>query len=399
MTEVRDHQVVVIGGGNGGISVAARLRRRGVDDIAVIEPRDRHVYQPLLSHVAGGVARLSETVRDQADVIPPGVTWIHDAVTAIDPESSTVQLGDGGRVRYGQLIVSPGIHHEWDAVPGAREARASGRVASHYDPAGAAALSPMLRDLRSGTVVFTQPDEPSSCPGAAQKPMYLACDYWRAHGVRDGIRVLFVTAKDSPSGMAHIDAELSRVIERYGIEVRYGSRVRAVDSTAGTLEIEGPHGSETVAFDVADIVPPQSAPPWLRNTGLAAHDDPGGFVEVDPRTLRHARYANVWSLGDAAGTRNAKSGGALRKQTYVVAENVAAAVRGEAPAQEYDGYTVCPYTVSRRSVVWAEFDEAGRPKPTIPFWRGMYRESRLSWVFDRHILPWVYWNLILTGRV
>ena len=29
----------------------------------------------------------------------------------------------------------------------------------------------------------------------------------------------------------------------------------------------------------------------------------------------------------------------------------------------------------------------------------MYRENRLSWIFDRHVLPWVYWNLILTGRV
>ena len=60
---------------------------------------------------------------------------------------------------------------------------------------------------------------------------------------------------------------------------------------------------------------------------------------------------------------------------------------------------MCPFTVSRSSVVWAEFDDHGAQKPTIPFFRGMYRESRLSWIADRHILPWVYWNLILTGRV
>ena len=72
---------------------------------------------------------------------------------------------------------------------------------------------------------------------------------------------------------------------------------------------------------------------------------------------------------------------------------------GKEPGQRYDGYTVCPFTVSRSTVVWAEFDDKGELKPTIPFWKPMYRENRLSWIFDRHVLPWVYWNLILTGRV
>ena len=79
------HRVVVIGGGNGGVSVAARLRRLGVDDIALIEPREQHLYKPLFSHVAGGTARASITVRPQRDVIPRGVRWVQDAVTAIDP--------------------------------------------------------------------------------------------------------------------------------------------------------------------------------------------------------------------------------------------------------------------------------------------------------------------------
>ena len=44
------------------------------------------------------------------------------------------------------------------------------------------------------------------------------------------------------------------------------------------------------------------------------------------------------------------------------------------------------------------FDRAGRLQPTIPFWRSLYRERRLSWIADRRILPWVYWHLILRGR-
>jgi sulfide:quinone oxidoreductase len=155
---------------------------------------------------------------------------------------------------------------------------------------------------------------------------------------------------------------------------------------------------ERIPYDVLNVEPPQSAPDWLKSSTLPAPGTEGGFVEVDPRTLRHTRYPNVWSLGDAAATTNSKSGGALRKQTLALAENLAAVLKGETPRTLYDGYSVCPFTVSRSTVVFAEFDDGYRLKPTIPFWRGLARERRLTWIFDRHILPWVYWHMILKGR-
>lgn len=114
--EAAPHSVVVIGGGNGGVSVAARLVRRGVRDIVLIEPRETHEYKPLFSHVAGGTARASETVRPQADVIAPHVEWIQDAVVSIDPDQSAVTLAGGERVSYEHLIVCPGIHYDLSLI-------------------------------------------------------------------------------------------------------------------------------------------------------------------------------------------------------------------------------------------------------------------------------------------
>lgn len=391
------HRVLVIGGGNGGISAAARLKRRGVDGIAVIEPREEHVYKPLFSHVAGGTARASSTVRAQRAVTPPGVEWIQDSVVSIDPESDSVVLSGGGRVTYEHLVICPGIQLDWQRVPGLAEAIETPAAASHYRYDLAAKASLLLRDLRHGAVVFTQPDDPASCAGAAQKPMYQACAYWRAIGVLDDIRVVMVVPGDRPFGVPAVADELDRVIAEYGIELRTNSELLEVDGAAKEVIIGGPDGAERLSYDVLNAVPPQSAPDWLKGSVLAA--DEGGFVEVDPRTLRSNRYPNVWALGDAAATTNSKCGGSLRKQTFVVAKNLAAVLRGEQPQSLYDGYAVCPFTVSRSTVVWAEFDDRNRLAPTIPFWKTMYRENRLAWIFDRHILPWVYWNLILTGRV
>ncbi|QHF24065.1 FAD-dependent oxidoreductase [Rathayibacter sp. VKM Ac-2804] len=410
------HDVLIIGGGNAGLSVAGRLRRYGVDDVAVIEPRETHLYQPMFSHVAGGTAPASKATRPQGSVTPKGVTWIRDRVEAIDPAAKSVTLASGRQVGYGDLVVCPGIQKDWDAVPGLAEAMASPVGVSNYEFDYARKASSVLRGVRSGTVVFTQPSGPGTCSGASQKPMYLACDYWREIGVLDDIHVVLVVPTPTMFGMPLIDAELERKVAEYGIDVRYSRELVSVDAEQRTVVIAGDdhrgaqlgvdHDAgqvgteqrETLSYDVLHAVPPQSAPDWLADTGLTAEAEVGGFVEVDPLTLRHPRHPEVWALGDAAATTNSKSGGALRQQTKTLAKNLVAARKGKPLPQVYNGYSVCPFVVSRSTVVFAEFDDRYRPKPTIPFWKGLAKERRLTFLADRYLLPWVYWNLILQGR-
>jgi sulfide:quinone oxidoreductase len=390
----RAHQVVVVGGGNGGLSVAGRLRRAGVTDIAVVEPSQTHYYKPLFSHIAGGTARASEAVRPQADVMPDGVGWIPDAVNAVDPQNRRVHLASGDTLRYDQLILSPGIRNDWDAVPGLDEAMNSPHGASNYDFALARKASQLLRSMRSGTVVFVQAPGPASCAGAAQKPMYQACAYWRAMNVLHDIHVVLLVPSPTIFGIPEIDAELQRSIDEYDIDVRTGTVLHEVDPDERTIVFGSDEGErQQLRYDLLMVEPPQKAPEWIRASGLADDD---GFVAVDPRTLRSTTHPDIWALGDAAGTANSKSGGALRKQTKVLAENLRAVVDGRDPASAYDGYGVCPFTVSRSTAVFAEFDDQLRLMPSL--WRSSYRESRMNWIIDRQIFPQVYWHMILQGR-
>ncbi|PYD00417.1 pyridine nucleotide-disulfide oxidoreductase [Microbacterium esteraromaticum] len=390
----RAHQVVVVGGGNGGLSVAGRLRRAGVTDIAVVEPSQTHYYKPLFSHIAGGTARASEAVRPQADVMPDGVEWIPDAVNAVDPQNRRVHLASGDTLRYDQLILSPGIRNDWEAVPGLEEAMTSPSAASNYDFALARKASHLLRSMRSGTVVFVQAPGPASCAGAAQKPMYQACAYWRAMNVLHDIHVVLLVPSPTIFGIPEIDAELQRSIDEYDIDVRTGTVLHEVDPDERTIVFGSDEGErQQLRYDLLMVEPPQKAPEWIRASGLADDD---GFVAVDPRTLRSTTHPDIWALGDAAGTANSKSGGALRKQTKVLAENLRAVVDGRDPTSAYDGYGVCPFTVSRSTAVFAEFDDQLRLMPSL--WRSSYRESRMNWIIDRQIFPQVYWHMILQGR-
>ncbi|WP_314323647.1 FAD/NAD(P)-binding oxidoreductase [Paenarthrobacter ilicis] len=395
----RRHDVLVIGGGNAGISLAARLKRYGVKDIGLIEPRDQHFYQPLFSHIAGGRASVKEAVRSQRSVIPRGIHWIQDTATDVDAQARTVTLGSGESVSYGNLVVCPGIQFQWEAVPGLAEAVHSPYGTSHYEFELAPKTWSLLSSLDVGTAIFTMPSGPVTCAGASQKPMYLACDHWKQAGVLDSIRVVMVQPYPSVFGVPHVDQELERKMAEYGIELRTNSELVSVDASNRTASIRhNPTGEvEELQYDVLNAVPPQSAPDWLKGTDLPAAGDDGGFVEVDPGTLRHPRYPEVWSLGDAAATTNSKSGGALRKQVKVLAKNLVAAQRGAALPERYNGYSVCPFTVSRDTVVFAEFDQDYNPMPSLP---GVptWKESKLSWVVDRVMFPQVYWRLILKGR-
>ena len=124
MAGPRHHDVLVVGGGNAGISLAAKLRRDGCRDVAVVEPKQVHEYRPLLSYVASGMATLDDLRRPQSDVIPRGVRWYPDTVVGIEPERSLgARLASGTSSTYSDLAVCPGSRVDWDAIPGARAGR------------------------------------------------------------------------------------------------------------------------------------------------------------------------------------------------------------------------------------------------------------------------------------
>ena len=148
------------------------------------------------------------------------------------------------------------------------------------------------------------------------------------------------------------------------------------------------------SFDMIHVCPPQRAPQIVRDSALA---DKAGWVEVDPATLQHPRFANVFGLGDACSAPNAKTAAAVRKQAPVVAENLLRALDGQAPRAVYDGYGSCPLTVERGKIVLAEFGYGGKILPTFPFLDGR-KPSRLAWFLKEKMLPTIYWRLMLRGH-
>lgn len=394
------HRVLIIGGGTAGITTAARLLRAGVTDIALLDPADTHWYQPLWTLVGGGRAPLDITRRPEASVMPKKVNWIREAATAVDPEARTVTTDAGRTIGYDYLVMATGMQLDWNKIPGLENSLEKGSVSSNYSHQYAPRTWELIKNLRSGTAVFTQPTGMIKCGGAPQKIAYLAADYWRQQGVLDRIRVVLVLPTPGMFGVPVWRRELEKVAARYGIEVRLNSEMTAVDSSAGrlTLADNAAGTEETIGFDMLHAVPPMSAPDWVKTSPLS-DGTPAGYVDVDKHSLQHTHYSNVFALGDVANVPTARTGAAVRKQAPTVVANMLAEMEGGRHVRKnYNGYTSCPLVTARNKMLLAEFDYDPKPVPSIPL-IDTTKERRDMWLLKRYGLPALYWHGMLKGRV
>lgn len=394
--------VVIVGAGAGGVSVAASLQSRQSNlSIAIIDPADIHYYQPGWTMVGGGVFEASETAKTMGSLIPNGVKWIKAAVAAFEPENDAVIL-DGCRVvKYNRLVVCPGLKLDWEAVEGLEETLGRNGVTSNYRYDLAPYTWQLVQDLKEGRALFTQPPMPIKCAGAPQKAMYLSGDAWFRNGRLKDIDIQFMNAGGVLFGVKDYVPALEHYVAKYGATLNYFHNLVSVDGPAktATFKVAKPETEPetvTVDFDMMHVCPPQVAPDFVRVSPLA---DAAGWVDVDQSTLRHKSYENIWSLGDVMNAPNAKTAAAARKQAPTVAENIVADIAGRSPTAAYDGYGSCPLTVERGKIVLAEFGYGGVLKPSFPpaLLDGT-KPTRLAWFLKEKMLPPIYWKAMLKGK-
>lgn len=395
---VLKHRVVIVGGGAAGITVAAELKRGdGKLDVAIIEPAETHSYQPGWTLVGAGVFTRRQTAREERSLIPNGVTWIKDAVSDFDPDHNLVRLSDGRAVCYDYLVACPGLKIDWDAIAGLNETLGRNGVCSNYRADTAEYTWRLIQEFQGGMALFTQPAMPIKCAGAPQKIMYLMADRLKRRGKLSASKLKFCLTGDALFGVPFFVPPLQKAVDSYGIDVCYRHTLKAVDGPKKTAlfavaDKDGATREVAIPFDMIHVVPPQTGLDVVRGSPLA---NAAGWIEVDQATLQHVRYPNVFSLGDAASTSNAKTAAAVRLQAPVAVANLQAAMANKPMPKAYDGYGSCPLTVALGKIVLAEFAYAGKVTPSFPLDPRVPRRS--MWYLKTKFLPWLYWSHMLKG--
>jgi sulfide:quinone oxidoreductase len=392
------HHILILGGGTAGLTVASQLADRiGGRQIGIVEPSSTHYYQPLWTLVGGGIFPREDSVRDEADLIPDAVDWIRDAATAVDPQTRSLTTSTGATLTYDFLVVAPGVVPHWTKIPGLAESvgKPGTGVTSNYSYETVAATWEAIRSFRGGTALFTEPITPVKCGGAPQKIMYLAEEAFRANGVRDKSRVVFLNAKPTLFTAPYYIPALEHVIKSRSMEVQLGEELVALrpDTREAVFRAVKTGNEQVLPYDFIHVTPPLGPPEFVRTGALANAD---GWVEVDKFSLQHVRYPEVFALGDASSLPTSKTGAAIRKQAPVVVENLLALRASQPLTARYDGYTSCPVVTGRGTLIMAEFNYAKEPVETFPVDQ---REERFSmYALKAYMLPRLYWHGMLRGR-
>jgi sulfide:quinone oxidoreductase len=393
------YQILVVGGGNAGISIAAQLLLKKSDlKLAIIEPSDKHLYQPAWTLVGGGAYKIENTIRNEKDVIPKGATWLQERVESFEPQSNSLKTQQGNTYSYDYLIVVPGIQSNWHKVKGLAETIGQNNVVSNYRVDLAPLTWKAAQTIKKGDrAIFTSPNTPVKCGGAPQKTLYLLSDYFRKKGILKDVDVQFISGGTIIFGIPRYAVTLQKVVDRYGIKTRFRTNLVEVDGPNKTAWFEDSEGKRyEEKFNLLHVTPPMSAPDFIKQSPFAEPDKPHGFIDVDKHTLQHKRFANVFSAGDVTNTPNAKTGAAVRKQAPVLVANLLSLMQGKPMSASYNGYGSCPLITGYGKLVLAEFGYDNEIMETFPI--DQSKERWTMWILKKYILPWMYWNRILPGK-
>jgi len=391
------HDVLIIGGGTAGITVAAQLlQQEAAPKVTIVDPSKTHDYQPIWTLVGGGVFPREVSRRAMSEVMPRGVNWIRDRVTGFNPEKNEIQTEGGKTLGYNELIVAAGIQLNWDAVKGLPDAINKGGVCSNYGYDKVPYTWETIQAFQGGNAIFTFPATPIKCAGAPQKIMYLAEEMFRRRGIREQANVIYASATAGIFGIPKYAQALNKIVEERNIQTQFSKNLVEVRPETREAVFRDVNDSEELVlkYDMMHVTPPQGSPSFIKESPLANAE---GWVDVDKHTLQHTKFRNVFSLGDCSSLPCSKTGAAVRKQAPALAENMIA-FRAEKPLTgHYDGYASCPLVTGYGKVILAEFGYDGVIMETFPFDQAQERYS--MYALKAYGLPNLYWHGMLQGRM
>lgn len=394
----KDHyKLLVVGGGAGGIATGSSFARKiGAENVAIVDPAKNHYYQPGWTLVGGGIEKAEKMCRPQIDQIPKNVDFFQVKASDFDPDQNSVGLADGQKIKYDYLVMATGIYINFDGIKGLTEAlQNDDKVCSIYSPDYVKKVFPAIQNFKEGNAIFTFPKMPIKCPGAPQKIMYLAEEYFREHGNRDKAHVIYNTFLPVIFGVKKYADSLMEVVKKRNIEVNFRTELVEVDyknNLAIFEKLDTPGTFVKFNYSLLHVSPPMKAYDEIAKSKLA---DSSGFVEINKETMQHMKYPNVFGIGDCT-TMPSKTAAAVAAESNVLIENLGKVMDGHELSAKYDGYTSCPLITGKGKLILAEFDgNSGTPMETFPY--DQSKESRFAYFLKKDAMPLLYWNGILKG--
>jgi sulfide:quinone oxidoreductase len=354
-------RVLVVGAGFGGLELCSLLSERGGArvDVTIIDKSDAFVFGYSKLDVLFGRKTLDAVRVPYKTVAKPGVRFLRETVTAIDPAARRVTT-DAGVHECDHLVIALGADYDFAATPGLEGAN------EFYSVSGAARLREALPGFSKGRAVIGVCGAPYKCPPAPSECALLLHDFLTEKGARGNCEITFVLPLPSPVPPSPDTSKaLIAAFAERNIAFLPNRRVVEVDPVRGAARLDD--GVE-LPYDLFLGVPKHRAPAVVEASGLTE----GGWIPVNPRTLE-TRYPDVYAIGDIANTGAPKAGVFAEGAAKAVASALIRRISGAGDAALNSGAGSCYIEFGGGRIGRVDVDFFSGPKPT-----GTYYEPSLA---------------------
>ncbi len=330
--------VLVLGGGVGGLVAANDLRKRLPQNhrVTLVDRESTFAFAPSFLWILIGHRTAEKISRPLARLEKKGIQVIRGEITRIDPVRRVVAVDDW--VLYGDyVILALGAELAPEAVPGLAQAGYN-----FYTLQGAEGFRDAFAAFTGGRIAILTAVPAYKCPAAPYEAAMLVEYACRQRKIREHTQIDFYGAEPGPMGVAgpEVSKAVRQMVEAKGIAYHPERQIVAVDAAARRLQFSD--GTEAT-YDLLAYVPPHRPPTVVRQAGLCGES---GWVPVDRYTLE-TKYPRVYALGDTVsipllvGKPLPKAGVFAHYEAEVVARNIVRAVRGRGKLATFNGRGEC----------------------------------------------------------
>ena len=325
--------LVILGHGTGGTIIAAKMRQKLAEkdwQITVIDRDWQHHYQPGWLFIPFGIYTAADCVKPKIKFVPPGVNFVLDEITEIDPVKKQVKTRRD-TYAYDWLVVATGARIMLDEVEGMAEGM-GGDIHTFYSQEGAVALYDKLKYFHQGRVVINIAELPFKCPVAPLEFAFMADWFFTKNGVRENIEIELVTPLSAAFTKPVAAGILGKICEEKNIKVTPNYQIAQVDAANKVIKS---YGDQEVPYDLLVAIPPNFGAQIIIDSGMG---DPMGYVDTDHHTLKAKNYDYIYVVGDATNVPTSKAGAVAHYEADTIVGNLVREIDGQPPWPNYDGH-------------------------------------------------------------
>jgi len=393
-------KLLILGAGTAGTMVANRMiRLLDLDEwqITIVDQNETHYYQPGFLFIPFGIYSKNDVIKPKRDFIPAGVQLIMSPIESIDVEHNQVKLANGGRtLAYDFLVIATGCQIHPDQTPGLQEHEWRRSIHEFYTVEGAVALAKHLRTWQGGRLVVNVVENPIKCPVAPLEFIMLADWFFHEQGLRDRVEITYATPLPGAFTKPVASRHLGDILDQKGIKVVPEFMIERVDPDARKIVS---YDEQELEYDLLISIPLNMGDAVIAKSGLGNELN---FIPVDKHNFLHAKYANVFVLGDAAALPTSKAGSVAHFAVDCFSENFLRHIDGLEMLPSFDGHANCFIESGFGKGLLIDFNYDVEPLPgryplpgVGPF--SLLQESELNH-WGKMMFRWMYWNLLLKGQ-